>query len=173
MTIREELLQSYRVWAKDVLGLTDSQVILPQRGAMGPRPPLPFLVVNLIDFDLPKGVDEMHFDENGDTVWFGTRLGALRFEGIGNGSEEWLVSLGMKVSLYDGPSTIIHQDDRIIDMSAFVNQAEYESRYMRTFEIEYGVKIVETSRVAMAESIEITNNAGTPAVTRTITVELV
>jgi hypothetical protein len=173
MTIREELLQSYRQWAKDVLGLTDSQVILPQRGAMGPRPALPFLMLNFVGFDIPKGVDEMHFNENGDVVWFGTRMAGLRVEGIGDDTEEWLTLLGMKVSLYTGPSTIIHQATTIADISNLVNAAEYESRYMREFDVEYGVRIIESSATVMAESVEVTNNAGSPVITKVITVELV
>lgn len=173
-TVREELLQSYRSWIKSVLGLSDSQVIIHQRGGLGPRPPLPFISVHMPNFDNPKGVDEKFLLDDGTTIYKGNRTGTLAVNGYGDDTEEWLSTLGAKVSRYDGPSSIVNQGSTVTDVSLQMNKAEFESKYIKEFPVEYAIRIVEADGPAVAaESIEITNVAGTPAVTKILTVELI
>lgn len=174
MAVREDLLQAFRTWMKTELSLTDSQVVLAKReqgGDQGPRPSLPYLYLTLPSHDIPRGVDEIIWQNSLTKVYRGNRAGTLRVEAKGPDSEELLHKLGMFVSEFDGPATVINQGNPIVDVSAYVG-ADEEGRYYREFPIEYGVQL--TKEFVGATKFQATANmeSGEDTITKVITVEL-
>lgn len=174
MTVREDLLQAFRTWMKSELSLTDSQVVLAKReqgGDQGPRPSLPYLYLTLPSHDIPRGVDEIIWQNDLTKVYRGNRAGTLRVEARGPDSEEFLHKLGMLVSDFDGPATVINQGNPIIDVSAYVG-ADEEGQYYREFPLEYGVQITKTFIAATQFEATANIESGADTLTHVITVEL-
>lgn len=153
MSVREDLLQDFRSWIKTQLSITDKQVILVQRGEKGPRPPLPYLTVNLTTFDLPVGTEETeHRDE--ELAIRGDRQATLEIRGYGDGSDEWLTELGFRVDTYEGKATIVTQSAGIGDASRLVSES-IESQYFKEFLIEYQITGTEAAPTADQSTITV------------------
>lgn len=142
-TARETIIQACREWIKTVIGWDDHcgavRVIKAQKGPdKGPRPALPYLVVNLDVFGRTIGTDETVNKTSGSTSHRkGDRSGVLNVQGFGLGSDDWLEMLALYIHKTETPLTVSSAGD-IIDISEIAG-SNIEARFSRDFDISYVV----------------------------------
>ena len=142
MAASEDLIQAARTWIKDTLAITDdSKVIVVQRGAKGPRLPLPYLAVHFTLKDLPVGVDRGTTTSAGLEVQQGNRRGTLRVYGYGPGSDDYIEELGLWSHYAPDPLTVIP-----MGLSAIQGES-FEEAYAKDFIVEYAVRASQSAVV--------------------------
>ena len=91
MTVRADLIQAVRTWLQTNDSLTDLQVI--KADAKEARPPIPYLTVRLLTYDIKVGDDERRTGLDGaDPVASvrGQRRGTVTVQAFGDTATEWL-----------------------------------------------------------------------------------
>lgn len=149
MSTREDIIQSFRTWAKDLLGLTDAQIIPAERGASkGPRPSLPYLVVNVIVHDLEVGQVETKLTALG-RARKGVRSGTVTIQAFDDGdyttpdSSEWLELLSLYSDTAPDPLTVVPIPG-LNDISTDVD-GTIEERYQMDYTVYYAVRSETTN----------------------------
>lgn len=161
-TIRETLIQAAREWIKDVMGWDDAtgatKVIPVERGASkGPRPPLPFLEVNVSVPGQIFGTDEAG-KADGTTRKQGDRFGVLALRGFGLETSDWLASLEMNPPGRTDIFAVIESGE-IIDISELAG-TNIEARFGRDFQIFF--RIIESARPGGPAATSVESTITTP-----------
>lgn len=167
-TARERLLQASRTWIKDVLGLPDGKVILAQREEKSPRIPLPFYMVNLVSFDLERGVDEWEERLDGTRTDRGNREATLRVTGFGSDAEEGLTVLGLLTHEFPTEASC-RTLGPLLDISS-IESTTWEPRFVKDFTLSYAVEYDRTGRnsiVVNADQFKVDINEDTTLVVPT------
>ena len=145
--VREQILDQVVDWIQAVFGWSDEEVgekaIMDERGLLkGPRPNLPFLTYNLTLTDMPNGMEEKFQGGGGYKISAGRRA-VLSMMGIGEGSEDMLVRLGLSADPDIVPGTIsILNLSPVLDVSEF-EETVIEPRYAKDFTILYRITTTE------------------------------
>jgi hypothetical protein len=145
MTLRNTLIQAVRTWAKAALSLTDEQIVPVMRGSNDKfmRLPLPYLTVNLTSFDTENGVDWKGFTATG-SEFRGNRYTTVRLMGYGEGSDDWLIELGMRTGEYpEDYGSLISLGSSVIDASIPIG-THIEHQYSREFRLDYRLSLALT-----------------------------
>lgn len=110
MSSREELIQGIRAWlqAAQATPLTDAQVIKADTSNV--RPPIPYLTVRILAFDIVVGTDERRSGVDGGGIPTvsvrGQRRATVTVRAFGDLATDWLAEA--KASLYrDAPAQIL------------------------------------------------------------------
>lgn len=148
MTMRNTFIQAVRTWAKDCLGLTDTQIVPVMRGSSTKfmRLPLPYLTVNIPRMDTENGTDWTSLKAT-DLYIRGNRTGTIRLVGYGEETADWLTELGMRTSTY-GPDegTLTNLMGGVLDISQLVNES-IEPQYAKDFRLDYKLELGLTPSV--------------------------
>lgn len=174
MSTREDIIQSFRQWAKDLLGLTDAQIIPAERGASkGPRPSLPFITVDVLVHDLEVGQVETALTANG-RARKGVRSGTVSLQAYDDGdyttddASTWLELLSLYADTAPDPLTVVPIPG-LNDISTEV-EGVIEERYQMDYTVYYAVRS-ETGE-APAQQINVGVGLGSDGPVETITENL-
>lgn len=143
MIVRDQLshfvvdwVQRVFTWDNETVG---SKVMREERGRLkGPSPPLPYLTYDFLLVDMPNGMDETTFVEEGYGIT-GGRIATLTFAGYGEGAGELLTKLSYSTrpELTD-PLTILNLGP-MLDISG-LDEDTIEARYTKDFTVLYRIR---------------------------------
>lgn len=155
MTVRETILQQVRSFAKQILTLTDAQIIVGNE--QGSRPPLPYIAVFINSIDIPEGQDqELRYideDDNPAVQIRGSRRATVNIQAFGADAEEWLTALCLSLqspvtrAILDELDLSIVRLGSIIDLSSLLDTS-IQKRFSQDFEVYYYVNSESESLVA-------------------------
>lgn len=144
MGIPADIAQALRGWAKTVHTLTDDQVIPHARFAdrslgqePGPRPALPYLLVDVLSHNTRQGFDEVPND-NRPVLY---RSATARITAFGDDANDWLAILTGYTGLIEEPFTVMP----IGGMQAveFEVGDGWEQQHFQDFEVLYAIQVVD------------------------------
>jgi len=137
------------------------KVILDQKGLLSsdeavsaPRPDVPFLVISLTVSDIQVGTDDQWVDGSGNKQFSGIRRGTASFHGYGLETEGWLNILTLRYTESRDPLSLRPIQGGITPMHAVVDGDYREARYLKEFEIGYGIDSDDDYPVDVAASVE-------------------
>jgi len=136
MSIRETMIQAFRDWARDALGITDDEIYPAGRGRPDVFGPAPCLVVDVLVVGRSTGTVHRRTTPAG-RVFDSARTAELSVIGYGPGTDDWLEILAARheeATAY-GPFSFVPLGDTL-DVSGPV-ESEIEERYQRTFTAQY------------------------------------
>lgn len=141
--IENDILTAARGWlvaqgAAGGIPNPDAAVIFANEN--GPRPPLPYVVIDVEVFDERIGYDEVQIGSTALVAPKGQRAGVISMESFGHGGERWLEravyllntaeSLGLLTALWLEP------EGGLVNLSTAVD-TDVETRYRRDFAFTY------------------------------------
>lgn len=161
----------------------DAKVIVADQG--GPRPPLPYLTVKAIVYDVPVGRDQEFRNDAATPEWraHGQRAGTLSVNAYGVGAEAWLERAtqflrapAIKAQLsavLSGTGINLEPIGGIRNLSGLVDD-EIEPRFQRDFAVAYQLEsdteaLIELETVDIADTYETEAPPGDRSSTFTIT----
>jgi len=144
MTVRETILQQVRSFVKQILTLTDAQIIVGNE--QGSRPPLPYMAVFINSIDIQEGQDqELRYideDDNPAVQIRGSRRATVNIQAFGADAEEWLTALCLSLQ---SPVTRAISDEldlsmvrlgSTMDLSSLLDTS-IQKRFSQDFEVYY------------------------------------
>jgi len=161
VTVRKDIIQAGRTWAKQVLSLTDDDVIPAYDD--GPRPDLPYLMINAGPQAVPIGKADKVYDTDSGTPREAVEQAyatTLSVNGYGAETSDWLAD--MHLSLQQTAVRRLLRDEKIgvteesgtRDLSALLD-TEYEFRFQRDFEARYVLRL-DPANLVEAKTLELT-----------------
>lgn len=149
-TTREQLIQGFREWAKDGMGVDDATIIPAERGELkGRRPPLPYITVDVLLHDAEHGQVEKEYRSDATMARRGTRRGTVSLIGYGDGSSSMIEWLALHADTAPDPLTVVPIPG-LNDISLEV-EGVIEERYQRDFTVYYAVRATRADEAEPAD----------------------
>jgi len=147
VTVRKDIIQAGRTWAKDALGLTDSDVIPAYDD--GPRPEIPYLMINAGPQAVPYGhADKLYDTDSGiprETIEQAYAT-TLSVNGYGEATSDWLADMHLSLAQTSTQQLLadekigVTQESETRDLSALTD-TEIEFRFQRDFEARFVLEL--------------------------------
>ena len=137
------ILAEVRAWL--IATNAAASVTVPEAGVIfanenGPRPPLPYVTLDVEVYDERVGYDERTVDSSTRTGTRGQRTGTLIVEGFGDGSGDWVERATSRLNTPESlnllPSVTIEPVGGMTDVSTALD-TDTEFRFRRVFSIAY------------------------------------
>lgn len=142
MSPSETVLQAVRAWIKGALDLTDKQVIAANAG--GPRPPMPYLAVNVTTPAAREGGwDEQvaSIEDDEPTLHVaGRRRASVSVHGFGGDTEAWLQELTLAAAHAPEDGGYAFEVDGSISNDTLPRDTSMEPRFLLELQVPFGIE---------------------------------
>lgn len=155
MTVRETLIQQVRSFVKQILSISDEQIIFGNESTV--RPPLPYMAIFINSIDIQEGQDqELRYideDDNPAVQIRGSRRATVNIQAFGEDSEEWLTELCLSLQspvtrkVLDTLDLSMARFGPTIDLSGILDTS-IQKRFSQDFEVYYYLNSAGESLVA-------------------------
>lgn len=175
MSVRDDIGDAVRAWliaagASGGISSPDAKVIYADEDAV--RPPLPYLTVKVLVYDIPDKEDESWVDDDGNWNARGLRTGTVSLNAYGPTAEAWLerahLMLGAPSVLADlsAAGLALRPRGGINNLSGVLDGAT-QARFQRDYAVDYRRESGATEVEAVLEletvqyDLELTSDAST------------